>query len=181
MQATKVIGPALGGLLVAASRPAGRVRVDAATFLVSARDPEPPAAAIEVADAEARTRRTTRSGRGYWQELREGLAYIFEPARAADRDRQLRGGIFLLFCFDALSPLAFRELGVSKALFGIAIAGIGLGGVLGTIAVGRCGGDVNPFVLMGGGDGDHRRPGRADGRRPAWPTSARRRSSGRRC
>ena len=57
----------------------------------------------------------------------------------------------MLFCFDTLSPLAFQELGVSKALFGIAIAGIGAGGVLGTIAVGRYGGEVNPFVLLGGG------------------------------
>ncbi|MEY2515835.1 MAG: hypothetical protein QOJ89_3193, partial [bacterium] len=59
--------------------------------------------------------------------------------------------IFLLFSFDTLAPLAFQELGVSKALFGLTIAGIGLGGVLGTIAVGRYGGDVNPFALMGAG------------------------------
>jgi hypothetical protein len=59
--------------------------------------------------------------------------------------------IFLLFCFDTLSPLAFQQLGVSKALFGLAVAGIGAGGVLGTIAVGRYGGEINPFALLGGG------------------------------
>ena len=48
--------------------------------------------------------------------------------------------VFLLLAFDTLSPLAFRELGVSKAVFGIAIGAIGLGGVLGALAVGRWGG-----------------------------------------
>ena len=59
--------------------------------------------------------------------------------------------VFLLLAFDTLSPLAFRELGVSKAVFGIAIGAIGLGGVLGALAVGRWGGGVNPFLLIGGG------------------------------
>ena len=82
--------------------------------------------------------------------------------------------IFLLFCFDSLSPLAFQQLGVSKALFGVAVAGIGFGGVLGTIVVGRYGGDVNPFVLMGAGTaivgcdgGAHRNRARRRPRRAA--------------
>jgi hypothetical protein len=88
---------------------------------------------------------------GYWVELREGLAYIAARRALVLCIVGFGATIFLLFCFDSLSALAFQQLGVSKALFGLAIAGIGAGGVVGTIAVGRYGGDVNPFLLLGGG------------------------------
>src|SRR4051812_10431382 len=66
MQATKVIGPAIGGLLVAATSPRFVFGIDAATFLVSAtilsfmRPVETEAEAEEEGEQE-----------GYWQELRE--------------------------------------------------------------------------------------------------------------
>ena len=112
---------------------------------------------------------------GYWRELRGA-----SPTSRARRALLIAIGsfsaaLFLLFCFDALSPLAFKELGVSKALFGARGRRDRAGGVLGTIAVGRYGGDVNPFVLMGGGEAIDRRDGRADRRRRCSPTSARRR------
>ncbi len=149
-QSTKIIGPALGGLLVAVTSPRVAFGVDAATFLVSAAilarmkpidDPLRRAKGEEEDDEEG----------GYWAELREGLSYIVARRALILCIAGFGATLFLLFCFDTLSPLAFQELGVSKALFGIAIAGIGAGGVLGTIAVGRYGGEVNPFVLLGGG------------------------------
>ncbi len=149
-QSTKVIGPALGGLLVAVTSPRVAFAVDAATFLVSAAilsrmlpidDPSARRAGGEDDDEQG----------GYWAELREGLAYIAGRRALILCIAGFGATIFLLFCFDTLSPLAFQQLGVSKALFGLAVAGIGAGGVIGTIAVGRYGGDVNPFALLGGG------------------------------
>jgi MFS family permease len=148
-QSTKVIGPALGGLIVAVASPRVAFGVDAATFLLSAailsrmRPIDDPSAARGGEDDEEET--------GYWEELREGLAYIVGRRALVLCIAGFGATIFLLFCFDTLSPLAFQQLGVSKALFGLAVAGIGAGGVLGTIAVGRYGGDVNPFALLGGG------------------------------
>jgi predicted MFS family arabinose efflux permease len=147
-QSTKVIGPALGGLLVAITSPRVAFAVDAATFLVSA--------AIlsrmrPIDDPSSREREEDDDEGGYWSELREGLTYIAGRRALVLCIAGFGATIFLLFCFDTLSPLAFQQLGVSKALFGLAVAGIGAGGVLGTIAVGRYGGDVNPFALLGGG------------------------------
>jgi predicted MFS family arabinose efflux permease len=147
-QSTKVIGPALGGLLVAVTSPRVAFAVDAATFLVSA--------AIlsrmrPIDDPSSREREEDDDEGGYWSELREGLAYIAGRRALVLCIAGFGATIFLLFCFDTLSPLAFQQLGVSKALFGLAVAGIGAGGVLGTIAVGRYGGDLNPFALLGGG------------------------------
>jgi MFS family permease len=146
-QSTKVIGPAFGGLLVAATSPRVAFGVDAATFLVSA------AILSRMAriDAPREDEEDEEEEGGYWAELREGLAYIRARRALVLCIVGFGSTIFLLFCFDSLSPLAFQQLGVSKTLFGLAVAGIGAGGVLGTIAVGRYGGDVNPFVLLGGG------------------------------
>jgi MFS family permease len=150
-QSTKVIGPAIGGLLVAVTSPRVAFGVDAATFLLSAailtrmRPIDDPRAA-----RDARGAGDEEEG-GYWTELREGLRYIAARRALVLCIAGFGATIFLLFCFDTLSPLAFQQLGVSKALFGLAIAGIGAGGVLGTIAIGRYGGEVNPFILLGGG------------------------------
>ena len=148
-QSTKIIGPALGGLIVAVASPRVAFGIDAVTFLVSAailsrlRPIDDPQARRAEDDGEDEG--------GYWAELREGLAYIAARRALVLCIVGFGATIFLLFCFDSLSVLAFQQLGVSKALFGLAIAGIGAGGVLGTIAVGRYGGEVNPFILLGGG------------------------------
>jgi len=150
-QSAKVIGPALGGLLVAVTSPRVAFGVDAATFLLSAailarmRPIDDPRAARDDGEED------DEEEGGYWAELREGLAYIAGRRALVLCIVGFGSTIFLLFCFDTLSPLAFQELGVSKALFGLAVAGIGAGGIIGTIAVGRYGGEVNPFVLLGGG------------------------------
>jgi len=146
-QSTKVIGPAIGGLLVAVASPQVAFGVDAATFLISAailtrmRPIDDPSAARDDDEEES----------GYWAELREGLSYLVSRRALVLCIVGFGATIFLLFCFDTLSPLAFQQLGVSKALFGLAIAGIGAGGVIGTILVGRYGGERNPFTLLGGG------------------------------
>ncbi len=151
-QSAKVIGPALGGLLVAVASPRVAFGVDAATFLVSAAilsRLKP----IDVPGARGASDDGDEGGPGYWAQLREGVAYIVGRRALVLCIVGLSATIFLLFTFDTLSPLAFQQLGVSKSLFGIAVAGIGLGGVLGTVAVGRYGGTVNPFALLGGGTG----------------------------
>ena len=148
-QSTKVIGPALGGVLVAATSPRTAFAVDAATFLVSAailsrlRPLHVPVAAAEPGEEG-------EEPGGYWAELREGLVYIFSRRALLVAIAAFSAAVFLLLAFDALSPLAFKELGVGQTVFGLAIAAIGLGGVLGSIVVGRYGGGMNPFVWLGG-------------------------------
>ncbi|MEA2231640.1 MAG: hypothetical protein QOD83_1456 [Solirubrobacteraceae bacterium] len=149
LQATKVVGPALGGLIVSVASPRFALGVDAATFLVSAAVLSR-MLSIDAPIARGSGQADDEEG-GYWAELREGLAYIASRRALVLCSISFSATIFLLFSFDTLAPLAFQQLGVSKSLFGLAVAGIGLGGVLGAIAVGRYGADVNPFALMGAG------------------------------
>jgi MFS family permease len=153
VQSTKVIGPALGGVLVALFSPRVAFGVDAFTFLVSAAIlTRLPAIVVPRDASEDGAEEDDEDEGGYWAELRAGFAYIASRRALMIGIASFAGTIFILFAFDALSPLAFRELGVSRALFGLAVAGIGAGGVLGAVLVGRRGGDVNPFVLMGGAE-----------------------------
>jgi MFS family permease len=149
LQATKVLGPALGGLLVGLWSPRVALGADAATFLCSAailsrlaRVESP----IAVGDESEET-----AGPSLWRELREGVRYIATRRALLICIAGMSAMVFLLLAFDTLSPLAFRELGVSRSLFGLAVAAIGLGGVAGTILVGRWGAAVNAFALLGGG------------------------------
>jgi len=148
VQATKVAGPILGGVLVSVSSPRAVFAVDAVTFLVSA--------AIlsrlgPIRTAPEEEGEGEEPEAGFWSELRAGLAYIGARRTLVIALVGFAAATFMLLAFDSLSPLAFRELDVSRALFGVAVGAIGLGGALGAVAVGRYGGDRNPFLFMGGG------------------------------
>jgi predicted MFS family arabinose efflux permease len=143
LQGAKVVGPALGGLIVAASSPRVAFAADAASFLVSA------AILTRLPRLEA-VRADDDDGEGFWSEFRAGLAYIAGRRALALAIGSIAAAMFLVFTFDTLSPLALRALGVNTSLLGLAIAGIGLGAVVGTIAIGQLGRGLNPFGLMGG-------------------------------
>jgi MFS family permease len=140
-QATKVVGPALGGLIVAVWTPRVAFAVDSATFLVSAaflsRLPR-----LEVSPEEDEA--GTLLG-----ELRAGLAYIAQKRTLLLAIASMSATIFLVFTFDTLSPLALQALGLGPSLFGFAIAFIGAGAVVGAIAIGTFGKRVAPFRLLG--------------------------------
>ena len=140
-QATKVVGPALGGLIVATWSPRVAFGVDSVTFLVSAlllsRLPR-----LEV--ARAGDEADTLIG-----ELRAGLAYIAHRRTLALAIASMSATVFLVFTFDTLSPLALQALGLGPSLFGFAIAFIGAGAVVGAIAIGTFGKRIAPFRLLG--------------------------------
>jgi MFS family permease len=59
--------------------------------------------------------------------------------------------MLIIFTFDSLGVLALRELGLGEARFGLTIGSIGLGTVVGAIAIGQWGKHIHPFVTMGAG------------------------------
>ena len=141
-QAMKVVGPALGGLIVGLSSPRVAFAVDAATFVVSALIlSRLPRLAIERPEEE--------EGASFLGQLREGFVFIARRRALALAIGSISAAVFLVFTFDTLSPLALRALGLGPSLLGLSISGIGLGAVVGAVAIGSFGRRVQPFALLG--------------------------------
>ncbi|MEZ4730536.1 MAG: MFS transporter [Caldilineaceae bacterium] len=147
-QLTKILGPVLGGLLVAVVGPRAAFMVDAVTFLVSAAflvqlpDLAPAAQAKEDTAAQAAS---------FWREFREGLFYLIRRRSLLLAVASNSVAMLIIFTFDSLGVLALRELGISEALFGLTIGSLGLGTAVGAITIGQWGKRIHPFVTMGTG------------------------------
>ncbi|MBV9789842.1 MAG: MFS transporter, partial [Chloroflexi bacterium] len=145
VQAAKVLGPAIGGLIVAAASPRVAFAVDSVSYLVSAvflsRLPSLPS----IASAKPETQSSFRA------DLREGLVYIVHRRTLAVAVISMAAALFIIFTFDSLAVLALKELGIGESLVGLAVGSIGLGTVLGAVAIGQWGKQLPPFRIMGAG------------------------------
>jgi MFS family permease len=139
-----VFGPVLGGILVATAGPRAAFVVDSATFLVSALL----LAQLPRLQAAPRTQ-TDESEPSFWTELREGIGYIVHRAALTIAIGSMSAALFMIFIIDSIGVLALRQLGVTEALFGVAVASIGLGTALGALAVSQWGRRYSPFRIMG--------------------------------
>ncbi|APY85284.1 MFS transporter [Streptomyces alfalfae] len=149
-QAAKVAGPALSGLIVAVWGVRAAFVADAATFVLSGlllcavRLPR------RTGDEEEPGRAAERRGRGrLWAETVEGVAFIVRTPALIAVIGSMAATLFLVLAFDTLSPLAMRELSVDEQDLGYVVAAVGLGAVLGTLAISQWGMRVRPFVLLG--------------------------------
>jgi MFS family permease len=147
----RLVGPPLGGLVVATMGLAGVIWVDAATFLVAA-------ALIALVSVSGRVERAAdqpaagaSSAWGkIWRELREGLALI-------RRQRALRiaFAIFALCCFgEGIMSVMFilwiaRALGGGAQEMGWFLSAQAIGGILGGLIVGRVAAKLGYVRLLG--------------------------------
>jgi MFS family permease len=147
-QLTKILGPVLGGLLVAAVGTRAAFIVNAVTFLVSAVFIiQLPNSALAV-QTKAEPAEQAPS---FWREFREGLSYLIHRRSLFLAVASNSVAMCIIFTFDSLGVLALRELGIGEALFGLTIGSIGLGTAAGAIAIGQWGKRIHPFVTIGAG------------------------------
>jgi MFS family permease len=147
----RLVGPPLGGLVVATTGLAGVIWIDAATFLVAA-------ALIALVSVSGRVERAAdqpsagaSSAWGkIWRELREGLSLI-------RRQRALRVAfaIFALCCFgEGIMSVMFilwiaRALGGGAQEMGWFLSAQAIGGILGGLIVGRVATRLGYVRLLG--------------------------------
>lgn len=146
-QLSKILGPVLGGILVAAVDPRSAFMVNAVTFLVSA------AFIIQlptIAPAAQTKEETAAQAPRFWREFREGLSSLIHRRSLCMAVASNSAAMCIIFTFDSLGVLALRELGI-EALFGLTVGSIGLGTAAGAIAIGQWGKRIHPFVTMGAG------------------------------
>ncbi|GAB2576081.1 hypothetical protein GCM10027168_06330 [Streptomyces capparidis] len=157
-QIAKVVGPALGGLVVAGIGVRGAFAVDALTFLVSVAflsrlDLPPRAPEPAPGDGPAGAAGSGRGGRarGLWAEFAEGLRFIARSPALLTVTLSMAATLFLVLTFDTLSPLALMELGIDESTLGLVVASVGAGAMCGAFATAQWGRGLDPFKVMGAG------------------------------
>jgi MFS family permease len=142
-QITKVIGPAIGGALVAIGGPRAAFYVDSATFVASA---------VCISLIQGLTspapEQDEEQESSFWSEFTAGLSFIYHRRVLAVAVTCATAAIFLIFTFDALGALALKDLGLDPALVGLAVAFVGLGTAIGAVLIGQMGKRINPIALM---------------------------------
>lgn len=147
-QLTKILGPVLGGLLVAAVGPRFAFMVNAVTFLVSA------AFIVQlpnITPAAQTKAETEEQAPNFWREFRAGLSYLIHQRALLLAVASNSVAWLIIFMFDSLGVLVLRELDMGVARFGLTIGSIGLGTAIGATAIGQWGKRIHPFVTMGTG------------------------------
>ncbi|UQZ34713.1 MFS transporter [Paenibacillus sp. PK3_47] len=154
-QITKIIGPALGGLLVAAVGISACYWIDSITYLISA--------LILLAVPHAGKYRTARESNGeaanrskgfqtFRREAGAGLKLISGMPVVLSGMIMLVSVLMVLQIADSQTVTLFREIpGVSEDLLGWCMAASGFGTLLSALFTARLRGAVRPLVLMSTG------------------------------
>lgn len=150
-QITKIVGPALGGLLVAAFGIAACYMIDSATFILSAMIllglPRVAAskkdnAQVNIGDGEVR--------KSFREEMSAGMRVIAGMPVVLCGIVMLVLVLLMLQIGDSQIVTLFREIpGVNGDLLGWCVAASGLGTLLSALLVGRLGSGKHPLILMG--------------------------------
>jgi MFS family permease len=152
-QITKIVGPALGGLLVAAFGIAVCYMIDSATFILSAIIllGLPRIAAIKKENTEASTGEM-EARKSFRQEMSAGLHVIAGMPVVLCGIVTLVLVLLMLQIGDSQIVTLFREIpGVNGDLLGWCVAASGLGTLLSALFVSRIGSGKHPLVFMGVG------------------------------
>jgi MFS family permease len=139
VQTFKILGPALGGLLVAFVAPRTVFLVNAVSFVLSA---------LILTGLRVGPIERAGGGAGYLRELWQGLDFVRRTAALRLTVATLGATVFLVFMYDAMTPLAVGALSMSPSYIGYLVSAVGLGGVLGSLLLAQWGGKARPFVLM---------------------------------
>jgi MFS family permease len=150
-QITKIVGPALGGLLVAAFGISVCYMIDSATFVLSAiiLIGLPRLAGTKKEDAETSTGKT-EVRKSFRQEMSAGLHVIAGMPVVLCGIVTLVLVLLMLQIGDSQIVTLFREIpGVNGDLLGWCVAASGFGTLLSALLVSRLGSGKHPLIFMG--------------------------------
>ena len=143
-QASKVAGPALGGLLLLFLAPKEIFLANACVSLVAA-------LLLLGLGKQLRSSTIVSENRSLVFDVKAGLSEFRRKPALLIGLILMAFGYFFLFLYDSLIPLLTRVLHYDESIFGLAIAAAGGGGVLASLAVGAWSSERAPFWLMGFG------------------------------
>ncbi len=139
-QATKIGGPAVGGLLVALTTVYTTFVADSISYVASA--------VILLTLRFAPLVREEQEKSTFRADAVAGLRFIRSKPVLLLGISSFSAAIFLVFMFDTFVPLALRALSFHPSFLGYAYAFSGLGTAVGVVLVGQFGDKVPPLRLM---------------------------------
>ncbi|WP_379127741.1 MFS transporter [Paenibacillus sp. sgz500958] len=148
-QVTKIIGPALGGLLVANFGIWACYLIDSGSYLISAvillALPRSSKKTLQINQAAEKT-----AHRPFRQEMAEGLRIIASMPAILTGIAMLVGVLLVLQIADSQIVTLFREIpGVDGNLLGWCVAASGLGTLFSALLVSKLKGGSRPLIFMG--------------------------------
>lgn len=146
-QLSKIIGPALGGGLLAVLPVQPIFLINAALSLA--------AALLLLGLHRSELRRTApppdATPRGFLRQLGDGFACVARRPALLAGFAMMTFGFFTFFLYDTLIALLMRAVGYPEILFGLSIALSGTGGMVGAALQAQFAGRRSPLALMGAG------------------------------
>jgi len=143
-QSAKIIAPALGGAALALTVPDSVFLANAAVSL---------AAALLCASLPRLIRPAPETREAVFASIAAGLRLVRGTPALRTALTLMALGFFAMFFYDTLIPPLTRALGLSETAFGLSMAAVGAGGVLGAVALGSWPRDARPFRLIALGTG----------------------------
>ncbi|GAC1040311.1 MFS transporter [Rhizobium sp. No.120] len=140
-QLTKIVGPALGGVLTVFLDLQQIFLLNAVLSLVAA-------VILFGLPSGLRADRSGADKGKFGQEFVDGLRHIRRKPVLATAIMAMALGYFLIFLYDGLIALLVKEIGLSSALLGASVASAGAGGVIGALLLGQFFGHRDPLQLM---------------------------------
>lgn len=138
----RLLGPGLGGLILAVGGLRGAFVADSVSFLLSAliltRLPHIALAPI-VPDTQ----------RQFWPEFRAGVVHIRRRRALVMAVGSMIAAAFLIRATDTVGVVVLKDLGVTAGELGLSFTFLGVGYVAGAIVVGQWGHKVSPLLVMG--------------------------------
>lgn len=142
-QATKIVGPGFGGLLLLALSAKSIFVLNAALSVVAA-------LTLIGLKLPARPERDGAERAGFWRNVAVGFTTLVGNRVLVVALAVFAAGFFSLFLYDSLFGLLAQDFGFSPAMFAFANVAVGVGGVAGAIAAGSFGAR-GPMRMMAAG------------------------------
>jgi MFS family permease len=147
LQLNKIVGPAAAGFVVAAAGEQVCFYLDSASFVFSA-------ALLFLITAKRAAGRAGRGVGAVLADFREGLRFLWQHPAVRFVVVAMLAALVAIGAFDALASIYVRDvLAAESEVFGFIISLIGVGSILGSLAIGRYGQKWSRVLLVLAGIG----------------------------
>lgn len=141
-QASKIAGPAVGGVLLLFLAPENVFFINAIVSIIAA------TVLFRLPKGFREVAGNSDGKPSVFADIRAGFATVNNDHVLLMAILLMAGGFFAMFFYDTMFPLLTAALSLNETAFALAIASVGAGGIIGALAIGAIT-PTRPFLLIG--------------------------------